>query len=571
MSSETWLTQAWEEIRRNKGSRTPGVDRQTAEDISPERIQALSERLRDKTYRPTPVRRVHIPKGNGKSRPLGIPTVEDRIVQQALRMVLEPIFEADFLPCSHGFRAGHSPHTALRDVARWYPNVTWIIEGDIVGCYDNIPHKKLMEGIQQRIADERILSLIDAFLKAGYMEEWQYHKTYSGTPQGGIASPLLCNIFLHQLDMMVINELEANQTQTKRESNARRNPEYRRIENAIQRARKKLAHYPTREERRQLVQTLKDLRKELKQTPWYASENWNKGKVYYTRYADDFAVLINGTKREAEDVQDKIKWQLAKMGLELSEEKTKLTHWSETVRFLGYNIQGKPMPKGHLRRAYLSIPKERERLIRREILKIARYHHIPELDAMMQIGAKFRGWCHYYRYANAPQSTFSRLAQKTWWYYAHFMARKHKTSIKKMTSQAKKSGRLKVIKKAGRTAHTFSIQHGKKEYVLDIIPPKTATIQQVTAKDWTVDLKPVNPLNWQSGRSLETRLMALARSGGLCERCGENRVVHVHHKSRMSTKKTLKAKVQSDTAQRPKTLALCLECHLESHRGNWQT
>ena len=136
MYSETWLIQAWEEIRRNQGSRTPGVDKRTRDDVDLGRIQKLSLRLRAGDYRPTPVRRIYIPKSNGKLRPLGIPTIEDRIVQQAVRMMLEPVFETDFLPCSHGFRQGHSTHTALRDVARMYPRVSWIIEGDIVGCFD---------------------------------------------------------------------------------------------------------------------------------------------------------------------------------------------------------------------------------------------------------------------------------------------------------------------------------------------------------------------------------------------------------------------------------------------------
>jgi retron-type reverse transcriptase len=134
--TEEWLIQAWEEIRRNKGSHTPGIDKMTADDIDLPRIHRLCERLRNGTYRPIAVRRTYIPKSNGKPRPLGIPSLEDRIVQQGLRMVLEPIFEADFRPYSHGFRQGHSAHTALRDVARMYPRVSWVIEGDIVGCFD---------------------------------------------------------------------------------------------------------------------------------------------------------------------------------------------------------------------------------------------------------------------------------------------------------------------------------------------------------------------------------------------------------------------------------------------------
>jgi RNA-directed DNA polymerase len=188
ITSEIWLAQAWEEIRRNTGSQTPGIDKETAEDIDLNRIRQLSKKLHDGMYRPQSVRRVYIPKSNGKLRPLGIPTIEDRIVQQALRMMLEPIFETDFLPCSHGFRQGHSPHTALRDVARMYPRVSWVVEGDIVGCFDNIPHNGLLKAVARRLRDGKVMSLVSAFLKAGYMENWQFHKTYSGTPQGGVVT-----------------------------------------------------------------------------------------------------------------------------------------------------------------------------------------------------------------------------------------------------------------------------------------------------------------------------------------------------------------------------------------------
>ena len=186
VTDPVWLMHAWEEIRSNKGSMTAGIDSTIATDIDPERIQRLSERLKAGRYRPKPVRRVYIAKSNGKMRPLGIPTLEDRIVQQALRMLMEPIFEADFYTCSHGFRRNRSTHTALRDVARMFQRTTWTIEGDIVGCFDNIPHGKLMKAVEHRIADEKVLQVIQRFLAAGYLEQWQYHKTYSGTPQGGV-------------------------------------------------------------------------------------------------------------------------------------------------------------------------------------------------------------------------------------------------------------------------------------------------------------------------------------------------------------------------------------------------
>lgn len=568
LTSEAWLTHAWEEIRRNKGSQTPGIDGRTAAHVTPERIGQLSQDLRAHRYRPTPVRRTHIPKTNGKRRPLGIATIEDRLVQQALRMVLEPIFEADFLPCSHGFRQGHSPHTALRDVVRRFARVSWTIEGDIVGCYDNIPHDGLMKAVKRRIADQEVLTLVKRFLKSGYMEDWQYHQTYSGTPQGGIISPLLCNAFLHHLDEYMMKGLDANRAQTKQESQQRTNPAYKRIGSAISRRRRKLRGNPVRSERRQLIDQLREVERELRQTPVY--DKRHNTKLGYVRYADDWLILVNGTRQEAELIKEQVNQFLEGIGLELSAEKTKLTHWDEKVLFLGYHIQGKLKRRGNQLQAILSIPPGKERLLRREILKKARYHHIPELDAMLGINAMYRGWCNYYRYANAPQKVFNHVSQKVWWYYAHFLARKGRMSMKDMLIRARKAGNFRMVGKAGRESQTFTITSGKKEYCLNIFPPRTRSIHQVVEKDWKADLKPVNFQTWQYGHSAQTSLTALTRSGGLCERCGENPAQGVHHPVRMKAKKTLRAKVQSDKDQRETAKALCTECHLEHHHGTWR-
>ena len=567
--TEEWLSQAWEEIRRNKGSQTPGIDKMTAEDVDLPRIHRLCERLRQGTYQPKAVRRTYIPKSNGKLRPLGIPSLEDRIVQQGLRMVLEPIFEADFLPCSHGFRQGHSPHTALRNVARMYPRVSWVIEGDIVGCFDNIPENGIMQAVTRRIADEKVLSLISAFLKSGYMENWQYHQTYSGTPQGGIISPLLCNSFLHQLDEYM-EGLGANEVQSKRESNLRRSTAYRKVESAIFKARRKLRGNPERQTRRELIDTLEKLEKEQRHTPYY--ETRHHSKLGYVRYADDFVILVNGTKEDAIDYKNKVEGHLAAMGLTLSAEKTSITHWEKPITFLGYHIHGRQRQKGVQIKAILSIPQEKERAIRRELIRVAGYHHIPEADAMLAMNAKFRGWCNYYKYANNPQEVLGRISHKMWWFYAHFLARKHRSHIKPLLAKTKKNGSYRVITKGKHKRRTFTTTLGKgKTIYLDIFPPKTELISQVTNKEtWTVDLKPVNPEKWLQGRSAATRLTALARSGGICERCKENPAIQTHHPNRMKTKRTVRAKVDSDRDQQHQARALCKECHLEEHHGTWQ-
>lgn len=568
MTSEPWLAQAWEEIRKNQGSQTPGIDRRTADDIDLERIRQLSQRLRDGKYRPKSVRRVYIPKSNGKLRPLGIPTIEDRLVQQALRMGLEPIFEADFLPSSHGFRQGRSTHTALRDVARMYPRVSWVIEGDIVGCFDNIPHNGLLRAVARRITDGKVLGLVSAFLKAGYLEKRQYHTTHSGTPQGGIISPLLCNIFLHQLDEYMKN-LGANKVQSKKEANLRRSPEYRRIDNAIYKKRTALRGNPERGARKQLVSELEKLEKEMQRTPMYDKRHTTK--LGYVRYADDFVILVNGNKEEANEHKNRVEHHLTNIGLTLSTEKTRITHWDKPISFLGYHIHGEISRKGVQTRATLSIPKEKERLINRELLKVSRYHHIPEVDAMFDMNAKFRGWCNYYKYAKNPQIVFNKVSQKMWWYYAHLLARKKRSSIKRLLAWARKTGTDKVVQKGIDRRRTFNIHVGKKEIYLDIFPPKSAVIQQITNKEtWTIDLKPVDPTNWIRGRSAATRLTALDRSSGLCERCKERPASQVHHKNRMKYKRTMLAKVMSDKDQQQRALALCKECHLEEHHGKWQ-
>ena len=286
--------------------------------------------------------------------------------------------------------------------------------------------------------------------------------------------------------------------------------------------------------------------------------------------ATRLVILVNGTKAEAIDYKNKVEGYLSTMGLTLSEEKTSITHWTKPITFLGYHIHGIQRTHGVQIRAILSIPKEKERAIRRELVRVASYHHIPEIDAMLSMNAKFRGWCHYYKYANNPQVVFSRVAQKTWWFFGHFLARGRRSSIKSLLIWATKTGKSKVVTKGNSRRLTFTTQNGKREMYLDIFPPKTAEILAVSNKEtWTADLKPVNPMNWMQGRSAATRLTALARSEGICERCGENPAAQVHHRNWMKHKRTMLAKVASDKDQRTQAQALCKECHLDVHHGNF--
>lgn len=567
--SVEWLAQAWEQIRRNRGSQTAGIDKMTDEKIDLELIHKLAEKLKQGTYRPKPVRRVLIPKTNGKTRPLGIPTLEDRIVQQSLRMLLEPIFEADFRYCSHGFRQGLSCQTAIRDVVRHYSNSSWIIEGDIKGCFDNIPHGKLIERISRRVADERILQLCWQFLRAGYLEQWNYHRTYSGTPQGGIISPLFANIFLHQLDEFLEDELSANILQTKQEINSRRNPEYRKLENKITQLRRKLKAEKELDGRT-VVQELRELERERRKIPYFDKEKRHPGKIWYVRYADDFVILVAGNKEETEGIKEQIKTKLSDIGLTLSEEKTRLTHWSQPVHFLGYQIQGKQRARQVGIKAILSIPREKQQQITERIQMVCGYYHIPEIDVMAQVSAMFRGWSNYYKYANQPQRVFNKIGSLMWWAFAHYNARKHKSSIKQMFEKEKKAGRYEKVERKGKARQTFLQKVGNRTVILDTFPPKTEQIRSLgNRQNWEVDLQPLQPLNWTSGRSLMTQLTAIERAKGVCERCRIKPVHQVHHTRPMRGKGFL-ARVQSDRDQKETAIALCKECHLATHQGTFK-
>ena len=200
--------EAYSNLYSNNGASTEGVDSDTADGFGAEKIQNIINALSDETYFSKPVRRTYIEKANGKLRPLGIPTFTDKLVQEVLRMILEAVYEPTFLDCSHGFRPKRSCHTALKSMKKSFRGSRWFIEGDIKGCFDNIEHNALISFIGNKVKDMRLIKLLWKFLKAGYMEKWNYHATYSGCPQGGIISPLLSNIYLHELDKFVMQLTE---------------------------------------------------------------------------------------------------------------------------------------------------------------------------------------------------------------------------------------------------------------------------------------------------------------------------------------------------------------------------
>ena len=272
--------QAYQRLYTNKGASTKGINQDTADGFSEAKIEKIIQSLADETYQPTPVRRTYIAKKSNpkKKRPLGIPTFTDKLVQEALRMILEAIYEPLFLDCSHGFRPKRSCHTALDKLKYQFGGVRWFVEGDIKGCFDNINHDALVGFIGSKVKDARIVKLVYKFLKAGYLEDWVYHKTYSGTPQGGILSPLLANIYLHELDKFVMQLKDEFDTPEK----GKITPEYRELHNRI----KNLCYHIDRKngvERESMIAECKTLRKQLLKTPCTAQTD---KKLKYIRYAD---------------------------------------------------------------------------------------------------------------------------------------------------------------------------------------------------------------------------------------------------------------------------------------------
>src|SRR6266446_6133368 len=303
LCNAVWLRVAHHSVNSNQGRETAGIDGETMSNFNGNlegNLEELRQLLKAQTFEPVPVKRVYIPKPDGKKqRPLGIPTIRDRIVQEALRMILEPIWEADFSKHSYGFRPNRSTYNAIAFIGGRLTvtgsSYQWVIEGDITSYFDTIPHRRLIKAVKRRVADRDIRALLWKFLRAGVMYRGNFSETLTGTPQGGIVSPLLANIYLDQLDKYMEST-------------------YVNLSEGERRTRRKQG----------------------------------KGNYLYVRYADDFVILCNGTRAEAQQIKEEVGGILTEMGLTLSEEKTKITHITEGFIFLGYQIIRKVSGKGKM-------------------------------------------------------------------------------------------------------------------------------------------------------------------------------------------------------------------------------
>ena len=375
-----FLVVAWTRVRSNRGARTAGVD-----GIAPKAVtdvigllEALRADLKARRFQPDRVREVKIPKRNGKVRRLGIATCADRVVQAVLKLVLEPIFEADFKPCSYGFRPKRRAQDAIAEInylgtpAR---NYEWVFEADISACFDEISHSFLLERMRARTGDRRLMVLVKAFLKAGVLSEDQVNRNaITGTPQGGILSPCLANIALTVLDEHFTRRWEALGPYWKRAKLRRQGvPTYRLI-----------------------------------------------------RYADDFVVMVGGAREDAEALWDEVSAVLVPIGLRLSAEKTRVCHIDEGFDFLGYRIQRRSWRgRGGKKAVYTYPSKKALASVIGKVRSLTRRNKHRTLAALLRkLNPVLRGWCNYFRHGVSAR-TFSYLDHYAWWKVVWWLRKRH--------------------------------------------------------------------------------------------------------------------------------------------------
>ncbi|TDO26060.1 group II intron reverse transcriptase/maturase [Kribbella sp. VKM Ac-2527] len=554
---------AYGRIYANKGAMTPGATQETVDGMSMGKIGRVIDAMRHERYRFHPVRRVHIPKKNGKTRPLGMPTWSDKLVGEVVRLLLEAYYEPTFSDRSHGFRPGRGCHTALREVANTWTGTTWFIEGDIADCFGSLDHQVMLSTLAEKIHDNRFLRLVRNMLTAGYLEDWIWGATLSGVPQGGIASPVLSNIYLHKLDTFVEAVLIPEYTRGRLRA---RNPEYRAVEHAIARARRKGDHA----EVRSLYRRLHSLPSQDPRDPDYR-------RLKYCRYADDTLLGFAGPKAEAEEIKRRLAAFLRDdLKLELSPDKTLITHArTQRARFLGYEIavassaRRTRRPSGTDRRnrrsvngtVVLHVPatvvKTKAALYLSRGKPACRNPMIKEADYNIvgRYGAEYRGIVQYYLLAGDVM----RLHRLRWVMETSMLktlGRKHRSSVSKMAAKFK----AKISTPHGlRTCFEASVtREGKKPMVARFggIPLKRQKTAVLTDRSNTGPIYP--------NKELIRRLHA-----GRCELCKRTDNIQVHHVRQLADLDR-PGQPQPEWAQvmakrRRKSLVVCGDCHDRIH------
>jgi group II intron reverse transcriptase/maturase len=551
---------AYGRIYSNKGAMTPGPDAETADGMTMAKIERIIDAVRHERYRFRPVRRHYIPEKDGKQRPLGLPSWSDKLLGEVIRLLLEAYYEPQFSDHSHGYRPGRGCHTALGEVARTWTGTSWFIEGDISQCFDRLDSRVMLDTLGEKIHDNRLLRLIGQMLQAGYLEDWVWNATLSGVPQGGVLSPCLSNVYLDRLDQFVDTILmpEYNRGVLRKP-----NPEYRRVQSAVTRAR-----------RRGDDAAVRELRKRQRSLPSMDPHDPGYRRLRYVRYADDILLGFTGPKAEAEEIKRRLAQFLHEnLALELSEPKTLITHArTEAARFLGYEIitqyddrkqtAGRRSVNGQIR---LRVPVD---VI---TAKCSRYTqggkpasrpelmNEPDHAIINRFGAEYRGIVQYYLLAGDVY----RLDRLQW---------VMQTSLLK--TLAGKYG-LTVTTMARRYKATIETPHGPRKCLQARVErsqgrkPLVATFggiplmrQKHAALNDRAPVPAATP-----GKELIDRLRA-----GRCEICGDANQVQVHQIRKLSDLDKPGQPDQPEWARimskrRRKTLVVCAACHVTIHPG----
>jgi group II intron reverse transcriptase/maturase len=547
---------AYGRIYANQGAMTPGATQETADGMSLAKIGRIIDAMRHERYRFAPVRRVHIPKKNGKTRPLGLPAWSDKLVGEVVRLLLEAYYEPTFSDRSHGFRPRRGCHTALREIAHTWTGTAWFIEGDIADCFGSLDHDVMITILAEKIRDNRFLRLVRNMLTAGYLEDWTWGVTLSGAPQGGVASPVLSSVYLHKLDEFVEKVLIPEYTRGGRRA---RNPVYLDLENQLAKARRRGDRARARHLRRQLA----GLPSADPGDPGYR-------RLRYCRYADDHLLGFTGPKAEAEEIKRRLAQFLHEdLKLELSASKTLITHArTGAARFLGYEITVQHDDRKATRRrrsvngqVALRVPLD---VIKAKSVPFLRGGKPAKQKALTNgddytivatYGAIYRGIVQYYLLAGDVW----RLHRLRWVMETSMLktlAGKHRSSMAKMAAKHK----AKIMTPYGlRTCFEARIErNGRQPLVarfgeIPLHRRKTATV---------TDRQPIG-VDYPH-KELLTRLLA-----GTCEICGQPGTVEVHQIRKL---KDLAAPgppqpqwAKAMAKRRRKTLVVCAACHDPIH------
>lgn len=547
---------AYGKIYRNQGAMTHGVTDETPDGMSLERIDAIINLMRYERYQWFPARRTYIPKKNGKKRPLGMPVWSDKLVQEVLRQILEEYYEPQFSDHSHGFRPERGCHTALREIYYNWKGTTWFIEGDISACFDKINHEKLLGIVKEKIHDGRIINLLAEMLNAGYMENWTYNETHSGTPQGGTISPLLSNILLDKLDKYVENVLIPKYTKgIKREKNV----EYHQLMDG--------ARYQFKIGNAEKGQMM---RKQAQQMPSQNPHDPKYKRLKYVRYADDFLLGFIGPKEEAEEIKQQIReFLLEELKLELSEEKTLITNArTEAAKFLGYEIvtvqkdeKRRKTVRGKCRtingaiglRIPLNVLHEKQERYMAKGKAIHRIELVNDTDftIIATYQSEYRGIVNYYKLAYNLRS----MDHLKWIMEASLtktLANKLKITVSKVYKKYKTD--LKVDGKTYKGLQKVILRENKDPLIAEWggLPLKW---------DIKANIQDRKKRTWGGRTELEKRLLAQE-----CELCGSTDQIEVHHIRALKDLEKYKGREKPDwvknmAARKRKTTVVCRTCH----------